>query len=192
MNGIAESAAEMSRASSKSNIVLTGFMGTGKTTIGQLVADRLGWRFVDTDRLIEARAGCSIAQIFAAQGEPAFRALESQICTEVAGLRRTVIATGGGTWLALLNREQLSASSVVICLRATANQLAERLASDRERPLLAGAETIEARAVRLGELLATREAIYATIPHAIDVAGFSPFTNSERVITLWRRVSGGY
>ncbi|MDX1414308.1 MAG: shikimate kinase, partial [Candidatus Promineifilaceae bacterium] len=76
------------------NIILTGFMGTGKTTVGRLLAQQLGYDFVDTDELIEARVGCSIASIFDAKGESFFRELEAQISAELAQLLRVVIATG--------------------------------------------------------------------------------------------------
>src|SRR5579859_3626137 len=157
------------------NIVLTGFMGTGKTTIGRLVAEKLGWRFVDTDHLIEARAGKSIAAIFFSQGEPAFRALESEICAEVSTMRRMVIATGGGVWMAPVNREKLSASGLVICLRAPLEQIEARLSSDSARPLLGNPHDEAERRQRMTELLNARAEVYATIPHAIDTGGLTPY-----------------
>src|SRR5215471_6848388 len=94
------------------NIVLVGFMGTGKTTVGKLVAERLSWRFADTDKLIEARAERAIPDIFLQDGEPTFRKLESQVCAEVSLWRHTVIATGGGVWMNPTNREKLGASGL--------------------------------------------------------------------------------
>ena len=86
------------------NIILTGFMGTGKTAVGQAVAERLGRWFVDMDAAIERRAGKPVSAIFAHDGEAAFRAMEAALCRELAGERNLVIATGGGALVAAANR----------------------------------------------------------------------------------------
>src|SRR4051812_8953129 len=85
-----------STMTTRDNIILCGFMGTGKTTIGQRVSARLDWQFIDTDQVIEARQGRLIREIFAQDGEPAFRRLESELCLELSSWRHMVIATGGG------------------------------------------------------------------------------------------------
>ena len=100
------------------NIILTGFMGTGKTAVGREVAARTGHPFVDLDDLIVRRAGKSIPEIFAQDGEPAFRALEAAVCGEMAAPAGLVIATGGGAVVDPANREALAAGGTVICLEA--------------------------------------------------------------------------
>src|SRR5262245_38860810 len=100
------------------NLILVGFMGTGKTSAGQAVAARLGWQFVDTDLMIEARCGRPVAAIFAEEGEAAFRAAEAETVREAAALRHAVIATGGGVLNDPANLAALQASGVLVCLTA--------------------------------------------------------------------------
>ena len=96
------------------SIVITGFMGTGKTTISQMVAERLRRPLVDTDAMITQRAGMSIADIFAQQGEPAFRTLEAEVCAELVGQPGLVIATGGGMLVSSANRTVMLRSAIVM------------------------------------------------------------------------------
>ncbi len=165
------------------NIILVGFMGTGKTTIGKLVAARLGWRFADTDQVIERRAGNTVRDIFATQGEPAFRQMESELCAEIGTWRRSVVATGGGILLNPTNYERLSAAGLVICLAASVEQIAARLEYDANRPLLHGPDRVQ----RLSELLSARAALYARVPHQVETSGLAPYTVSEKVMQLWQR-----
>src|SRR5690606_27386423 len=102
------------------NIVLAGFMGAGKTTVGRLVAHRLGWPFVDADDEIVARAGMSIPEIFARYGEAHFRQIEREVCAELARREHTVIATGGGALVDETNLKTMLASGLVVCLRVSA------------------------------------------------------------------------
>ena len=98
------------------NIILTGFMGTGKTSVGREVARRLGRPFIDMDAEIEARTGKSIPAIFAEEGEAHFRNLEAGLCRELSARRGLVIATGGGTLVNEENRRLMSSGGLVICL----------------------------------------------------------------------------
>lgn len=166
----------------RDKIILVGFMGTGKTTVGKLIASKLSWRFADTDAVIEAKAGKPVREIFAQDGEPAFRALEAELCREIGTWRRCVVATGGGILLDPANRAVLLESGFVICLQASVQQIAARLEHDKNRPLLAGADRMQ----RLTELLTEREALYATLPTRLNTTGMTPFSVSERVIHLWR------
>ena len=102
------------------NIILTGFMGTGKTAAGRLIARELGLKFVDTDNEIEKRSGASIQEIFARFGEAHFRSLEKNLCQEIAQREGQVVATGGGMPVDPENRRLLSSAGVVICLRCEA------------------------------------------------------------------------
>lgn len=130
-------------------IVLTGFMGSGKTTVGQRLADRLGWRFLDLDREIERRDGRSVPAIFAESGEAAFRRLESAALAVLLGQRRVVLALGGGAPEELGNRLLLEQTpqTAVVYLRAPLQKLVERCRKEAarpettERPLLAQAES---------------------------------------------------
>lgn len=168
--------------SATDKIILVGFMGTGKTTVGKLLAEKLGWRFVDTDALIEKKIGKPIREYFAEGNEVAFRQLETELCAEMHTWKNTVIATGGGIVLNPINRNYLLDAGTVICLQASLDNIAARLVSDMDRPLLAGPDKME----RLQTLLEQRAAIYAAMPIRIDTTGMTPFTVCEKVMTLWR------
>ncbi|HOU42472.1 MAG TPA: shikimate kinase, partial [Promineifilum sp.] len=152
------------------NIILTGFMGTGKTTVGRLLAARLGRDFVDSDDLIVARAGKPVADIFRDEGEERFRAWEADTAAELAGRRGLVIATGGRLMLDAANAATLGVTGPVFCLSASADEILTRLAADGvDRPLLAG----DAAGARVAALLRQRAVGYARFrPVATD--GRSP------------------
>ena len=149
------------------NIVLTGFMGTGKTAVGRHLADELHAPFIDVDTTIAKKAKKSIQDIFAAEGEPAFRDLESAVIAELAGQDKTVIATGGGALLDSKNRENLQKNGMLVCLTAKMGTLLERLKDDLTRPLLAG-ENIERKVERL---MKERQDIYSLCPVQVDTDG---------------------
>jgi len=172
--------------SSPANVVLIGLSGSGKTTVAKLLARRLGWRFVDTDHEIERRAGQSVAEIFGQQGEPAFRALESEVIQDTCARSHQVIATGGGAVIDAGNRARLVDGNLVIWLDSTAERLAERLAhsvSRHPRPLLASADL----AARLDELAREREPHYRCAHHVVNTDRQTP---SEVADALARLVRG--
>jgi shikimate kinase len=146
------------------NIFLTGFMGCGKTSVGRVLSERLGYRFVDLDEAIVAEAGVSIKEIFASQGEPAFRQLESQVLQRVALGAGIVVSTGGGAVLAEGNRAVMREAGSIVNLTASVEAIAARLSGDRERPLLAG----DASSERIRNMLETREPYYADADLRID------------------------
>ncbi|MGQ9626858.1 MAG: shikimate kinase [Anaerolineae bacterium] len=164
------------------NIILTGFMGTGKTSVGLEVARRLGRPFVDMDAEIEARTGKSIATIFSEEGEPRFRNLEAEMCRELSARRGLVIATGGGALLDEENRRCMSDSGLVICLTCQVEEILRRLSESDDRPLLAVSE----RKREIESLLARRRAAYEAIPHRIDTTGLTVDEVAEQVIALWQ------
>ncbi len=131
-------------------------MGVGKTTIGQQLAQLLGFRFLDSDKVIEQRTGASIPLIFELEGEAGFRRRESAIIDELTQLDQLVLATGGGAVLHPENRRHLAGRGHVIYLRADLDKLLERTARDRNRPLL---QTENPRQ-RLEEILTQREPLY--------------------------------
>ncbi len=147
------------------NLVLIGMSGAGKSRVGRLVAQRLRWRFVDTDVEIERTTGRSVPDIFAADGEAAFRAVERAVVARAARRAGAVIATGGGAVLDPANRALLFSGNLVICLVASAEQIAERLARSRERrPILEGPDPLAA----IRALQKQRAPAYALAHHTIS------------------------
>lgn len=138
------------------NLALVGFMGTGKSTVGQLVAAQLHFRFADTDELIEARAGKTISSIFADDGETRFRDYEREVVEELKGVHRTVVATGGGLVVQEENLTSLKTHALVICLWASPETIRERVRHQTHRPLLLGPEPRE----RIRQLLNERAPFY--------------------------------
>jgi 3-dehydroquinate synthase len=149
------------------NVILTGFMGTGKTTIGRALALKLGWRFLDTDSKIEDRSGISVPEIFAEHGEEHFRSLERQLCRELMSLQETVIATGGGMPLDPGNRKLLSSAGVVFCLRCGTEEILARIGNIKGRPMLKCQNPDK----RVKSLLLEREASYASFPYQVNTSG---------------------
>jgi len=161
------------------NIVLTGFMGAGKTTVGTRIAALLKRPFVDTDLEISARAGKSIPRIFAEDGESAFRALEAALAIELGERRGLVIATGGGMLINPANLAVLAASGIVVCLDTPPDVLEKRLKRASDRPL----------AANWRELYTARQAAYAAIPLHINTAHKAADTAAREIIALWQNVS---
>lgn len=150
-------------------LILTGFMGSGKSSVGRVVARRLHCPFVDLDAEIVATAGCSINEIFARDGEPAFRELESRCLAEVLRRGCAVIATGGGVVIAEGNRTLMRSAGVVVNLRVSLVQVMERLRGNSDRPLLAGADA----ANRAKLLMEERQHFYEDADIRIDTDGKS-------------------
>jgi shikimate kinase / 3-dehydroquinate synthase len=161
------------------NIVLIGFMGTGKTVVGRRIAERLGRSFVDTDTIIEARAGRTIARIFAEDGEPAFRGLEAAAVAEAGASHSAVIATGGGVPLRPDNMRRLRRRGVIVALTASPRAILARVGGGADRPLL-GADP-EA-AVR--RLLAERDAAYRNADLIVDTSDCSTDEIADRVLAF--------
>lgn len=142
------------------HIILIGFMGSGKTTFGKLIANKLNCSFVDTDHYIERKEGRTISDIFSDDGEEYFRSLETEVLRELLqSEERKVLSLGGGTPLREINRELLKNGGYTIFLKITANEAYERLKDDTERPLLQVADP----KVRIEELLSMRNPIYEQV-----------------------------
>lgn len=146
----------MSTARRIDNIALIGFMGTGKSSVGRLVADQLHFTFLDTDDVIIARAGKPITDIFAQEGEAVFRERESRLVEELTHRTRTVIATGGGLPVNPANLASLKTHALVICLWSSPEKIWERVRSQAHRPLLNESDPLE----KVRSLLAVREPSY--------------------------------
>ena len=138
------------------NIALIGFMGTGKTSVGRLVAELLRFDFLDTDELIQSNTGRTIADIFAQDGEPAFRALERQVVAQLARHEKTVIATGGGLPTNPENLALLRTYALVVCLCAPPEKIWERVRHQSHRPLLLDADPQK----KIRDLLKLRDPFY--------------------------------
>ena len=172
----------------QNNIVITGFMGTGKTTVGEILARKLNRRFVDMDVEIEARAGFTIPQIFRRHGEDGFREMERRLIRELALRHGLVIATGGGALVADDMREVMGRHGLIICLNASKEEIRARLAQNRDRPLAADWES----------LLDARQSAYAQISHQIMTSGKTPTEIAAEIALLddgalyVRTPDGGY
>ncbi len=138
------------------NVYLVGMMGAGKTTVGELLAQELGYKFFDTDTLITQVSKKSISDIFAEEGEAVFRSIESQVLGEISSYTRLVVATGGGIVTIRQNWSYLQ-QGLVVWLDAPISLLLERLQSDRTRPLLQTPNPAQ----RLQEIFAQRQVMYA-------------------------------
>jgi shikimate kinase len=172
----------MTAPRSYKNIALCGFMGTGKSTVGRLVAESLRFAFLDTDTVIEARAGKSITDIFAQQGEPAFRELEAKIVKEMAQRSKTVISTGGGLVVNPANMASLKEHALVVCLWASPEAIWERVKTQTHRPLLNDPEPL----AKIRALLAERGPAYKQADVLLNTAIRSPREVAQQVVHQFR------
>ena len=167
-------------------LFLIGYRGTGKSTVGPVLARRLGWAFADADAHTEAAAGRSIADIFAAEGEAGFRNRETATLTHLCTLTNHVVATGGGVILRPANRVLLRASGFVVWLTASPELIAARLAADpttaARRPNLTAAGGLD----EIRTLLAAREPHYrATADFTLAADDLSPDAEADAILTAW-------
>ncbi|MRX08054.1 3-dehydroquinate synthase [Pseudoduganella sp. FT25W] len=149
------------------NVFLVGLMGAGKTTIGRILARKLGLKFIDSDHEIEARTGASIPWIFEIEGEASFRRREAEVIRELCGQEGLVLATGGGAVLNAESRALLKSRGTVVYLRATVHSILQRTAHDKNRPLL---QTADPRK-KLEELMAVRDPLYTEIADLVIDTG---------------------
>ena len=170
------------------NIILTGFMGTGKSTIGCLVAAELQRDFIDMDILIEQRQDRTISRIFTESGEAYFRQLEADVCCELAARPGLVIATGGGTLLSETNLRVMAQTGLVICLDCEPAVLWQRIGRSQNRPMLAAQD--DGRFARLAALLEQRAPAYGRIKHHLDVTWLLPQEAARQIMELVETVIG--
>lgn len=167
----------------KKNIVLTGFMGTGKTYTGRALAKSLGTKFIDTDVLIESEAGITIPDIFEKFGEPHFRGLEREIVKRVSQENGAVIAVGGGAIVNPDNLADLKKKGVIICLKASPEVILSRVERNSDRPLL----QVEDRIGKITELLEKRAPYYEKADFTVDTDGKTPEQVAEEILEIVRR-----
>jgi shikimate kinase len=165
------------------NLVLLGFMGTGKTALGRRLAQLTGFAFREMDAEIERRAGKPIPRIFAEDGEEMFRRLETNLAVEWGQLSNSIISCGGGVVLRAENLHALGQNGVLVCLTATPEVILARTARAKNRPLLQVADPGQ----RIRELLAARAPYYAKIPVQIDTSGADLDTLADPVLDAWAR-----
>jgi len=157
------------------NLVLIGYRATGKTTIARLLAQRLGWEWIDADVEIERRTGKSIARIFAEDGEPAFRDLEAEVIADLCRRERLVLAAGGGAPLRPESREAMRASGKVVWLKALPETIRARMSGDASTGARRPNLTQQGGLGEIIELLGRREPVYRQSAHLeVDTEGKSP------------------
>ena len=175
-----------------SRIYLTGFMASGKSTVGPLLADRLGYRFVDLDWLVEAQTGRSVPDLFA-EGEAVFRAAEASALRETTGGEGLVVSTGGGTLIDPPNIHVARGAGPVVWLRTSVPVILDRVGGATGRPMLAGRDGHPLRGERLRsrvtDLLAAREPFYAQADLVVDADADADLVARDAAEALagWRR-----
>ena len=160
-----------------SRVVLVGFMGSGKTSVGRLLARRLGYVFEDMDRRIERRAGRTIAEIFRDEGEEAFRAMEHEEALALSRLRDRVVAAGGGAFARPETRALLQQGALTVWLRCDLERILTRVPADGSRPLAGNRAIMRA-------LLAEREPSYRMADVAVEASAGTPREVADRIIGL--------
>jgi len=168
----------------KRNIIVTGFMGTGKSVVAKQLACRLKMEFIDMDRIIEESRGMSIADIFARYGENYFREQENKLVKELSQKENTVIATGGGTLLSSDNARMLAQTGEIVCLYADSQSIYNRVKRKNNRPLLKGENALS----EISRLLEERKKVYNNFTIKIDTTNPSVQEVVDKIITLLKSV----
>jgi len=175
--------------SQASNIILVGFMATGKSRVGQILSEETGWPLVDSDDEIVRRTGRSIRRIFDDDGEAAFRELERSVIADLCAGSHRIISSGGGAFVDAGNRRLMLASGLVVCLSATARTIYCRVggpggATGPVRPLLAGDNSEDIQIERIDRLLDQRAAAYSQAHHTVKTDSLTPQQVAERILEM--------
>jgi len=168
------------------NIVLTGFMGTGKSIVAKKLAQELGMRYIDTDKIIEDKEGRKIRKIFEERGENYFREIETKIIKEVSSLDNYVIATGGGVVLKEENIKALRKKGFIIYLSANPEVILKRTNKNEERPLLLNCKDPYKR---IEEMLNFRKPYYEKADFKIDTSNLNPPEVVEKIIKFLQKIN---
>ena len=167
------------------NIVLAGFMGTGKTAVGRELARKLGMRLVELDEEIEKAEGMTINEVFSRFGEPCFRDRETEMVKKFAGHDNVVISTGGGVVLREENMKALRESGVIVCLKATPETILKRTSASGERPLL----NVDDPLKKIRDLLDYRQPFYDKADIIIETDSLSPAEIADEIIRKVKELS---
>jgi shikimate kinase len=167
------------------NLVLVGFMGTGKTSVGKHLSETLNMELVDTDEIVTRRSGLTISEIFARFGEAHFRDLEEEAVEVASDLKNCIISTGGGVVLRKRNLELLGKSGVIFCLSATAEEIYERISSESHRPLLKVGNALD----RIKQMLEFRAPYYAQADYTISTSNKSVPEIAEEIAQTFIQLS---
>ena len=162
------------------NIVLFGFMGTGKSAVGRCLAERAELRFVDMDDEVERKEGASIPALFADKGEAYFRQVEAAVAVELGAADGLVVATGGGVVLNPSNLTAFTGNGICVCLRAVPETILHRIREQTHRPLLQQPD----REQRVRQLLHQRKHFYDAIPHQVQTDGLSVEDVAAQILKL--------
>lgn len=168
------------------NIVIIGFMGTGKTTVGKMLAQRLGFSFLDIDTEIERSQKMSISDIFAAYGEERFREIETEFIKMIKDKSHLVISTGGGVVIRDENMRMLGQNGIIVCLTAQPETIFERVRSKKDRPLLLTPNPLET----IKSLLNSRQDLYKKADIEINTSNLNPLQVVSEIIDgldKWRK-----
>ena len=166
----------------RENIIISGFMGTGKSIVAEELARKLRMEFIDMDQIIEERQGLTISDIFARYGENYFREQENKLVKELSRKENIVIATGGGTLLSSDNIRILSQKGKIICLYADSQTIYNRVKRKNNRPLLNGENILG----KINHLMKERKKIYDNIKWKIDTTNFTTQEVVDKIINLLR------
>ncbi|MBP1624026.1 MAG: aroK-1 [Acidobacteria bacterium] len=171
-------------AEEKSNLILCGFMATGKSSVGKRLAEMTGYEFLDMDEAIEADEGMTIPEIFASRGEAVFRELECRMVDQVAQRRKCVVATGGGTTVNPQNLETLRRCGILINLTADIQTILLRAGSGEDRPMLQQGDRVE----RIRTLLQNRAEAYGKADFAVDTSSRSIEEVAQLIVNRLRNI----
>ena len=162
------------------NIYLVGFMGTGKTVVGEILAKRLAKEFIEMDTVIEEKEGSEIVDIFAKQGQAYFRSLEKELLGELSKREDSVISCGGGLVCDQENLKLLKETGVVFALRASVSTIYQRTKDHSHRPIL----NVDNSQEKIKQLLAKRAPCYVQAQHSIDTDNLSPEEIADKIIAI--------
>jgi shikimate kinase len=167
------------------NVALVGFMGSGKSTVGQILAELLGFRLIDTDRRIEEAQGRRVSEIFAQSGEAAFREMEARLADELESESGVVVATGGGMIVNPVIFESLRRHALIACLWASPETIHERVRRHGHRPLLLTPDPL----AKIRELLAVRGPVYQKADLLVGVDFRTPVETARHIAQSFQRVA---
>jgi shikimate kinase len=167
----------------RKNIIITGFMGTGKTVVAKELARKLKMEFVDMDQIIEEQQGIRITAIFKMYGEEYFRELENKLVKELSQKENMVIATGGGTFLSLDNLRILNQKGKIICLYTDSYTILKRVKRENKRPLIKGDNTLN----KINRLLEKRKKIYDNFKWKVDTTNLNVSEVVDKIISLLKK-----